>query len=111
MNIVQNSKHCSKCNCEKDSSKFYMNPKTGYVRPFCKDCEASYKKMNSALARKDLKNWYVKKLVIASGWPKEAVDQYPNLVELHRQIIKTRRMLNGKPSNFRYPTATNTQLP
>lgn len=50
-------------------------------------------KAQAAKGRKELRTWYVRKLLMASGWPKEGLNLYPEITELHRVLVRMKRAI------------------
>lgn len=46
--------------------------------------------------RKELKDWYVRKLLRAFGWPNNGINDNPGLIELYKVMVKTKRAIRER---------------
>lgn len=119
-------KTCSKCKISKDESDFYRSKfNSDGLRHYCKKCILSYNqtdkmrvaykewlsrnpryrntrdirenvKKSLARAREELKNSYLRQLLIQSGFTHEQINKHPLLIEIKRIEMKTKREIKNQ---------------
>jgi hypothetical protein len=78
----------------KNKSKHIEYVKTWQIKNSSKF--KSNQKISQAKGRRDLKEWYIRNVLLNKGYTKKALKESPELIDATRQIIKIKRYVKEK---------------